>query len=135
MSNFQSIVEEAALWLTVCSDPNATDADRAAFVDWLRRSNLHVEEFLRLSAMTRRLSGSSLWPEDTVQELIACAQRSTDVPRIAGAAVYDAGDEPTLRSGLRAFSCAAEPWLQGLPLSRPSWPQPSCSCRDGCSPA
>ena len=99
----QSIVEEAALWLTMCSDPNSTEADRAAFVDWLRRSNLHVEEFLRLSAMTRRLSGSSLWPEDTLQELIAYAQQSADVPRIAGAAGSAAGDEPAPRSSLRVF--------------------------------
>ncbi len=74
----QSVADEAAEWLAMCSDPSADAADRVAFVDWLRRSNLHVEEFLRLSALMQRISGAE-WPKDRIDELVACALESPNV--------------------------------------------------------
>lgn len=70
----ESIAEQAAEWLVTMSDPERTSAEREAFVGWLRRSNLHVEEFLCVSALTQRLSGSDLWPHDSVEELVAQAR-------------------------------------------------------------
>ena len=76
----QSVVDEAAHWLAMCSDACAGEAERAAFVAWLRRSNLHVEEFLRLSALTQRVSAAALWPHDSVEDLVA---RALEAPQIA----------------------------------------------------
>jgi transmembrane sensor len=65
------LAREAAEWLVVLSDSEGTREEREEFVAWLRRSNLHVEEFLRISELTRSLSNYRYWPEDSVADLIA----------------------------------------------------------------
>jgi transmembrane sensor len=47
---------EAADWLIRLQGRDATAADQEAFADWLRRSPVHVEEFLRLEALRDDLS-------------------------------------------------------------------------------
>ena len=82
------VAREAAQWLVVLSDSECTQEEREEFVAWLRRSNLHVEEFLRISELTRSLSNyahkRALWPEDSVADLIARARAgdSANVVRI-----------------------------------------------------
>lgn len=72
------VAREAAGWLVVLSDSECAREDREEFVAWLRRSNLHVEEFLRISELTRGLSNyarkRAFWPDDSVADLIAKAR-------------------------------------------------------------
>jgi transmembrane sensor len=66
-------VVEAAQWLVMLSDSECTHEERQEFVAWLRRSNLHVEEFLRISELTKGLTEFAAWPKDSVAEVIARA--------------------------------------------------------------
>lgn len=65
-----SIADEAAEWLVVLTDLACTDEERQSFVTWLRRSNLHVEEFLCISALTQRLTGPSSLPHADIEKLV-----------------------------------------------------------------
>jgi transmembrane sensor len=64
---------EAAEWLATLTDPSCTEDERQRFVEWLRRSNLHVDEFLRISSLAKRLTRSKIWPRDQIEALIAQA--------------------------------------------------------------
>lgn len=77
-SSRDSVVAEAAEWFATLSDGGESTEERQSFVAWLRRSNLHVEEFLRVSGLARELSRPSLWPAVSREELIAQALASTD---------------------------------------------------------
>jgi transmembrane sensor len=71
----------AAEWLVILSDPECTYEERLDFIAWLRRSNLHVEEFLRVSQLTQELAGSKSWPQDSITGLIEKA-RAIDSNRV-----------------------------------------------------
>lgn len=77
-SSRDSLVAEAAEWFATLSDGSASNEERQSFVAWLRRSNLHVEEFLRVSGLARELTRSSLWPVVSREELIAQALANRD---------------------------------------------------------
>ncbi|HEU4486430.1 MAG TPA: FecR domain-containing protein [Povalibacter sp.] len=64
---------EAAEWLTVLAEEDSA-RQHDAFLAWLRASTLHVEEFLRLSALDHRLRRRSVWPDDSVDELVAAVR-------------------------------------------------------------
>jgi transmembrane sensor len=66
----------AAHWLSVLSDEHCTETERKQFFAWLRASGQHVDEFLRLSRLTGRMSQRDLWPEAALAELIAQAKAS-----------------------------------------------------------
>lgn len=93
----------------MCSDPAASAEDRAAFVAWLRRSNLHVEEFLRLSALTQRLAGAELWPGDRPEELVARALAEREIPRVGepGPAATRSDRDQGAGRGTRVWALAA----------------------------
>lgn len=76
----QSPAQGAAYWLATLSDESCSDAERQQFSEWLRASTRNVEEFLRLSTLTRTVSRhGELWPDRTVGLLIAQAQASSNV--------------------------------------------------------
>jgi transmembrane sensor len=104
----RSVAEEAADWLAMCSDPAASAEERAAFVAWLRRSNLHVEEFLRLSALTQRLGSKELWPSESAQELIARARENPQVAQLGvmGSSARPSGPDHTSRWPAGAWALA-----------------------------
>jgi transmembrane sensor len=66
-----TVADEAAEWLATLSDSACTIEERQQFAGWLRRSNLHVEEFLQLSVLARQLSEPSIWGDTSAEELIA----------------------------------------------------------------
>ena len=71
------IADAAAQWLAVVSDNACTQQEREEFAAWLRRSNLHVEEFLRVSVLARQLGEPSLWSDTSIADLVAEAREST----------------------------------------------------------
>ena len=76
----QSPAQGAAYWLAALSDESCSDAERQQFSEWLRASTRNVEEFLRLSTLTRTASRhGGLWPDRSVESLIAEARASSNV--------------------------------------------------------
>lgn len=76
--------EEAAQWLVLLED-DASELNRTRFLEWLRSSTLNVEEFLRLSALERRLRRHRSWPHDSVADLVAAAAANAGVASLPGA--------------------------------------------------
>jgi transmembrane sensor len=104
----QPPAQGAAYWLATLSDESCSDAERQQFSEWLRASTRNVEEFLRLSTLTRTASRhGSLWPDRSVEALIAEARASSNVaalePRRAG------GDATHMRRAL--------PWLMAASIA------------------
>lgn len=79
VSRGSPISDAAAEWLATLTDASCTESERQHFVEWLKLSNLHVNEFLRISALTQRLTRSKLWPRHEIDELIAQATSAQDV--------------------------------------------------------
>jgi transmembrane sensor len=76
----QSPAQGAAYWLATLSDESCSDVERQQFSEWLRASTRNVEEFLRLSTLTRTASRQGgLWPDRPVESLIAEARASSNV--------------------------------------------------------
>jgi transmembrane sensor len=98
----QSPAQGAAYWLATLSDESCSDAERQQFSEWLRASTRNVEEFLRLSTLARAASQhGALWPDRTVESLIAEARASSNVAALESSRA--AGDAPRTRRAL--------PWL------------------------
>lgn len=68
--------QAAADWLALLAE-SPTEEQRSEFLAWLRASTLNVEEFLRLSALDRRLRRRELWPADATADLVAAAKASS----------------------------------------------------------
>ena len=66
------LTEAAGDWLDRLASNAVSSGDREAFVRWLRKSPVHVSEFLQLSALRAELSGSLArhpeWVEALLQE-------------------------------------------------------------------
>jgi transmembrane sensor len=63
------MAQRASEWLETLRHANETE--RAAFIDWLRESKLHVQEFLEISAVDRELSRLDPGHEEDVEALIS----------------------------------------------------------------
>ncbi|HEY7642226.1 MAG TPA: FecR domain-containing protein [Steroidobacteraceae bacterium] len=76
----QTPAQGAAYWLATLSDESCSESERQQFSEWLRASTRNVEEFLRLSTLARTASRrGALWPDRSVESLIAEAQASSNV--------------------------------------------------------
>lgn len=68
----RAVDEDAAEWFARLQTENTSDATRHEFAQWLTRSPVHIEEFLRVSALHRALSSElkteSGWLEDVLAE-------------------------------------------------------------------
>lgn len=90
-SSRANAAQAAAEWLALLADDDSEE-QRAAFLAWLRASTLHVDEFLRLSALERRLRRPGLWPSDPIEQLIAAAREAS--PKSAVAQLHAAANRP-----------------------------------------
>lgn len=71
--------QEAAHWLATLSDENCSEPERQQFFEWLRGSTHNVDEFLRLSTLARHAGKRQLWPNQSIESLIAAARASANV--------------------------------------------------------
>lgn len=78
--------QSAAHWLATLSDESCTEEERQQFLEWLRYSTRHVDEFLRLSTLARGASKRELWPQLTIEELVAAARAHANVEQLNVAA-------------------------------------------------
>jgi transmembrane sensor len=116
--------QDAARWLAALSDERCTDSEREAFLQWLRSSTQHVEEFLRLSTIARRASRRALWPDDSVDALVAAARAASNVAPLESRIEANAAPAPrrpvrwavaaslVLTLGVGAF--VAQPQMDGM---------------------
>ena len=73
-----SIAEQASEWF-VANDAGPLDAqESAALVSWLKASPLHIEEFLRVSAIARDLGEACTDPEHSLEALVERARAEDD---------------------------------------------------------
>ena len=107
------VAREAAEWLVTLSDSECTREEREEFIAWLRRSNLHVEEFLRISELTRTLAHYRFWPDDSVADLIASA-RAADCE---GVVRIGTSIRPAMQSSQSSESCTRGRWRTSLALA------------------
>ena len=108
-----AVAREAAEWLVALSDTECTREEREEFIAWLRRSNLHVEEFLRISELTGNLAHYRFWPDDSVADLIASA-RAADRE---GVARIGTSTSPTIQSPEPSNSSTRGRWRISLALA------------------
>jgi transmembrane sensor len=106
------VAREAAEWLVTLSDTECTHEEREEFITWLRRSNLHVEEFLRISELTGNLAHYRFWPEDSVAELISSARAGNS----AGVARIGTSARPAIQSSETSDSSTRGRWRISLAL-------------------
>ncbi len=75
-----AIAEQAGEWF-VTNDEGPPDArDSAALSEWLKVSPVHVEEFLGVSAVVRNLKEASIYPEYSLEAILARARAKDESP-------------------------------------------------------
>lgn len=121
------VSKQAAAWLATLSDEACTNDERREFALWLVRANTHVDEFLRISALTRRLQGARAWPGIDIDRLVdeARAEASVRILHPAAKEARSGGHRPTLSGGGRWLGIAAALGFVALAallvLQRPDW--------------
>jgi transmembrane sensor len=74
-----AIAEQAATWL-VANDEGLDARESAVLAAWLKASPVHVEEFLRVSVVTRDLRAARGAPEYSIAAVLAGARAQDDAP-------------------------------------------------------
>ena len=69
-----AITQVAAEWYAAHRVGRVSDADRAAFLAWLKASPLHIEEYLGVAALDRAMTDVSWDPAVSKEALIASAR-------------------------------------------------------------
>jgi transmembrane sensor len=90
------IAEDAAEWFAVLETERPSEATRTVFVEWLIRSPVHIEEFLRVSALHSALSSELKANPDWLAEIL------TEVPGAGSNVVRMAGVDRVPVSRTRA---------------------------------
>jgi transmembrane sensor len=73
--NTASIPEQAAGWLLTLGEPSPTEHNHHQFMNWLKRSPQHVEEFLAIAALHQEVAEQSSSLEELISELKAGRER------------------------------------------------------------
>lgn len=74
-----AIAERAAEWFVTNRSGNLSDAQRSAFIDWLRESPAHAREYLALTGFSEDLKEVAGGCQESVAELVAQANRDDSV--------------------------------------------------------
>ncbi len=69
-----AITQVAADWYAAHRSGPLQEADRAAFLAWLKASPIHIEEYLGVAALDRALSAATDDPSLSVESLVAMAR-------------------------------------------------------------
>jgi transmembrane sensor len=96
------LAQRASEWLEVLK--TAGESERAAFIDWLGESRLHVQEFLEVVAVDRELDGLDAQRLEDVEALLA---RVTPVASFNTPAARTAGRRPRTRRWKWSVAAAA----------------------------
>ena len=69
------VAKQAADWFVNNRSATAEEQERVTFMNWLRTSPLHVEEYLRIAAISRDLEAVAADPRLSMEGLLADARR------------------------------------------------------------
>lgn len=101
------IAQEAADWF-VTNRAGLSDKERAAFVDWLKASPVHVEEYLLLAGVVRDLRQARSASGDSVEAIVAAAQTmEEDTAQTFGSRLIESLHESLLGPWQRAAVAVA----------------------------
>jgi transmembrane sensor len=76
-----AVTQIAADWLLAHRAGSLTQAERQAFLDWLKASPIHIEEYLGVAALERALPEAAKDPAMSLADLIEMADDDQD-PKI-----------------------------------------------------
>jgi transmembrane sensor len=82
----RAVAEQAAAWLVAQADGDLSAAQRAEFVDWLRASPLHVQEYLALTGLAHELPAATRNVRITREALVASFARASEVHELRAGA-------------------------------------------------
>jgi len=102
------IAQQAAQW--VCELPHGDSSKRVAFVQWLKRSPTHIEEFLLASTVCAAFSRGRAGHADEIDHLVQEALRappSAEVTQLHPAADIESNDMGLSRPARRGWMAAA----------------------------
>lgn len=99
-----AVAEQAAEWLVEFECGPLSDAQRREFISWLKRSPVHVEEFLQISAIHEQLADVPAL-KDSLEDLLAEAEET--VVTLPGAPQADVLGKENERHSSRRFALAA----------------------------
>jgi transmembrane sensor len=98
------VAKQAADWFVNNRSAVAEEQERVTFMNWLRTSPLHVEEYLRIAAISRDLQAVAADPRVSLEELLA-----------------DAGDDPSLSDEADYAATVRHPAERATRAKRSSW--------------
>jgi transmembrane sensor len=98
------VAKQAADWFVNNRSAVAEEQERVTFMNWLRTSPLHVEEYLRIAAISRDLQAVAADPQVSLEELLA-----------------DAGDDPSLTDEADHAATVRDPAVRATRAIRSSW--------------
>jgi transmembrane sensor len=98
------VAKQAADWFVNNRSAVAEEQERVTFMNWLRTSPLHVEEYLRIAAISRDLQAVAADSRVSLEELLA-----------------DAGDDPSLSDETDYAATVRHPVKRATRAKRSSW--------------
>lgn len=98
------VAKQAGDWFVNNRSAVAEEQERVTFMNWLRTSPLHVEEYLRIAAISRDLQAVAADPRVSLEELLA-----------------DAGDDPSLSDEADYAATVRHPAERATRAKRSSW--------------
>lgn len=101
------IAEQAASWLVAQSEAPLNAADTREFMQWLRTSPLHVEEYLVASRLAGKLSEAARQDRSTWQALASGDSRVVAFPSGSGGAVMARLARSSMVDRLRGLTAVA----------------------------
>ena len=98
------VAKQAAEWVVNNRSAVAEEQERVTFMNWLRTSPLHVEEYLRIAAISRDLEAVAADPRVSLEELLA-----------------DAGEDVSLNDEADHAAAVRHPAERATRAKRSSW--------------
>ena len=70
-----SVSEQAAEWYVELDEPPYSDEKHRLFLDWLKKSPQHIEEFLAIAGLERTIANRSSSMAELVEEVRAATSQ------------------------------------------------------------
>ena len=104
--NVDAVIEEASQWLVRLSSPEVSLEERRRFVAWLKRSPVHLHEYLRLERTWAELADVDADRSLSVAELLAAEDNNVvELEPVAAAIPSPPRERPVRRFGAAIAAC------------------------------
>ena len=116
-----SIPEQAADWLVELSEPSHGVDSRRQFMNWLKKSPQHIEEFLAVASLQQEVAEQAGSVADIVADLKSAPETST-LPLFAASARANPPSKPVHRRGRQYLLWASAASVALLAFIAFQWP-------------